>query len=78
MLSVLGVVLQVIEIVFLVFFVLQLVDPSGNHRVTVLLKPFVEPILKPLRALLPANQLDYTALVVVLALNVVRWVFGMR
>jgi uncharacterized protein YggT (Ycf19 family) len=78
MLSILGVVLQVIEIVFLVFFVMQLVDPCGNHRVTVLLKPFVEPILKPIRALLPANQLDYTALVVVLALNVVRWVFGMR
>ena len=75
MLLILSIVIQVVEIVFLVFFVMQFVDPSGNHRVTVTLKPIVEPILAPIRGLLPANSFDYAALIVVLLLNIVRWIF---
>ena len=73
---IIGLALQIAEIVFLVYFVMQLVDPTGNHRIIVALKPLVDPILKPIRAVLPANQLDYTPLVVVLLLNLIRWLFG--
>jgi uncharacterized protein YggT (Ycf19 family) len=77
MFDILDVFIQLVEIVMLVYFVMKLVDPTGNHRVIVTLKPIVEPILTPLRAMLPANQLDYSPLVVVLVLNILRWVFSL-
>ncbi len=74
MLWILGMVIQIIEIVFLVHFVMLLVDPTGNHTVSRRLAPITTPILTPIRAALPASQFDYSALVVVLVLNIVRWV----
>jgi uncharacterized protein YggT (Ycf19 family) len=76
MYGVLSIVIQAVEIVFLVQFIMQLVDPTGNHRVLRAIAPLTQPVLTPLRAALPRSQFDYSPLIVVLVFNILRWVFG--
>ena len=71
---ILSFVIQAIEIVFLVQFIMQLVDPTGNHRVLRAIAPLTQPVLTPLRAVLPKSQFDYSPLVVALVLGILRWV----
>ena len=73
---VLSFVIQTVEIVFLVQFIMQLVDPTGNHRVLRAIAPLTQPVLTPLRAALPRSQFDYSPLIVVLVFNILRWVLG--
>ena len=76
MYGVLSIVIQAVEIVFLVQFIMQLVDPTGNHRVLRAISPLTQPVLTPLRAALPRSQFDYSPLIVVLVFNILRWVLG--
>lgn len=73
---VLSFVIQTVEIVFLVQFIMQLVDPTGNHRILRAIAPLTQPVLTPLRAALPRSQFDYSPLIVVLVFNILRWVLG--
>jgi hypothetical protein len=57
-------------------FIMQLVDPTGNHRVLRAIAPLTQPVLTPLRAALPRSQFDYSPLIVVLVFNILRWVLG--
>jgi uncharacterized protein YggT (Ycf19 family) len=76
MTDILSFVIQTVEIVFLVQFIMQLVDPTGNHRVLRAIAPLTQPVLTPLRSMLPKSQFDYSPLVVVLVLGILRRVSG--
>ena len=71
--AILSVLLRLLQILFIARFVAQLLDASGSNPITRLLIDITEPLLAPVRRILPSfGGLDFSPMVVLLLLVVLQ------
>ena len=71
--AILSVLLRLLQILFIARFVAQLLDASGSNPITRLLIDITEPLLVPVRRILPSfGGLDFSPMVVLLLLVVLQ------
>ena len=69
----LGVFINILQLLFVARLVAQLIDRNGSNGITRLLLDLTEPILAPIRRLLPANGgLDFSPTIVLILLVVLQ------
>jgi YggT family protein len=73
----LSVFIQVLQLVFLARLLAQLIDRTGSNPITRLLIDLTEPILAPIRRLMPATGgLDFSPTIVLILLVVLQRVIA--
>lgn len=69
----LGVFINILQLLFLARLIAQLIDRSGSNGITRLLVELTEPILAPIRRLLPSTGgIDFSPTVVLILLVVLQ------
>ncbi|HEY8600463.1 MAG TPA: YggT family protein [Thermomicrobiales bacterium] len=69
----LGVFINILQLLFLARLVAQLIDRNGSNGITRLLVDLTEPILAPIRRLMPATGgLDFSPTIVLILLVVLQ------
>ncbi len=69
----LGIFINILQLLFVVRLVAQLIDRNGSNGITRLLLDLTEPILAPIRRLMPATGgLDFSPTIVLILLVVLQ------
>jgi YggT family protein len=62
--------LQILSLAILVRVLLSWVDPMGNMRITQFMRDLTEPILGPIRSVLPSNMMiDFSPIIAMMLLQ---------
>ena len=76
-LSLISILITLLQVLFIARFIAQLVDPSGGNPITRFLIETTEPILAPVRRILPpTGMLDLSPTIVLLLLFVLQRVLA--
>ena len=63
---------QILSLAILVRVLLSWVDPMGNMRITQVLRELTEPILGPIRSLMPNMMFDFSPIIAMLLLQALQ------
>ena len=69
----LGILIRLLQFLFIARFIAQLIDAGGGNPITRFLVETTEPILAPVRRLLPSfGGLDFSPMIVLFGLDILR------
>jgi len=71
MMSIIGTVIWVYQLLLFIRFIMQWVDKTGTNSLNAAIKPLTEPVLAPIRDKVTFNDIDLSPLVVSIALSLI-------
>ena len=77
LIGLLGILIRLLQILFIARFIAQMIDMRGGNPITRFLMDVTEPILAPIRRLLPsAGGIDFSPTIVLLGLFLLQMVIA--